>query len=133
MVLPVWWRKRLPRYRFIGAHCKDCGRIHYPPRKSCPYCGSTNLEEIALPRKGVLESYSVVYSVPGDNRFNSPVLIGLIRLQNGVRIVSELTDVLPEQLKTGIEVEPVIRRINEDGETGTILYGVKFRPILWRK
>ena len=133
MVLPVWWRKRIPRYRFVGALCKDCGRIHYPPRNACPYCGSRNLEIVPLPRRGVLESYSLVYSVPGDNRLNAPLPIGLIKLENGVRVVAELTDVVPEKLEKGIEVEAVIRRIGEDGETGTILYGVKFRPALGRK
>ncbi len=133
MVLPIWWRKRIPRYRFIGAVCKECGRIHYPPRNTCPYCGSTKLEKVPLPRRGVLESYTVVYSVPGDNRLYSPILVGLIKLENGVRIVSELTDALPGELKTGMEVEATIRRISEDGDTGTILYGVKFRPVLGKK
>ncbi len=130
MVLSRWWRKRIPRYRLVGARCKSCGRIHYPPRNACPYCGSRDLEEVSLPRKGVLESYSVVYSVPGDNRFNAPVLVGLVRLENGVRLVAELTDADPGQLKAGMEVEATIRRLREDGETGVILYAVKFRPVL---
>lgn len=130
MVLPRWWRKRIPRYRLIGARCRSCGRIHYPPRNACPYCGSTELEEVQLPRTGVLESYTVVYSVPGDSRLHAPVLVGLVKLDNGVRLVAELTDASPEELKTGMRVEAAMRRIREDGDTGTIMYGIKFRPVL---
>ncbi|MEB3760720.1 MAG: Zn-ribbon domain-containing OB-fold protein [Desulfurococcales archaeon] len=127
--LPVWWRRRIPRYRLIGARCKECGKIHYPPRTSCPYCGSNSLEEVQLPRRGILESYSVIYSVPGDNRLNAPIIVGLVNI-NGVRIVAELTDVLPGELSTGLEVEAVVRKISETSDTGIITYGVKFRPVL---
>ena len=130
MPLSRWWRKRIPRYRLVGARCQECGRIHYPPRPACPYCGSRRLEETLLPRKGVLESYTVVYSVPGDSRLHAPVLVGMVRLENGVRVVAELTDADPENLKPGTPVEAVVRRIREDGETGIIAYGVKFRPAL---
>ncbi|MCE4619128.1 MAG: Zn-ribbon domain-containing OB-fold protein [Desulfurococcales archaeon] len=130
MVLARWWRTRIPRYRLIGAQCKSCGRAHYPPRKACPYCGSTELEQVMLPRRGILESYTVVQSIPGDTRFQAPIIVGLVRLENGVRLVAELTDVQPEELKLGLEVEATMRRIREDGDNGTIMYGLKFRPIL---
>ncbi len=130
MVLSRWWRSRIPRYRLVGARCAECGRIHYPPRKACPYCGSRRLEETPLPRTGVLESFSVVYSVPGDTRLHSPILVGLVRLDNGVRVVAELTDADPEDLKEGMRVEAVVRRVAEDGDTGVIAYAVKFRPVL---
>ncbi len=125
-----WWRKRIPRYRLEGAVCEECGRIHYPPRNSCPYCGSVNLKRVPLPRRGVLESYTVVYSVPGDNRLQAPVIVGLVKLDGGIRIVTEITDASPGELRTGMEVEATIRRIREDGDNGVILYGVKFRPVL---
>ncbi len=127
--LPVWWRRRLPRYRLTAARCKECGRIHYPPRNSCPYCGSKNLETVNLPRTGVLESYSVIYSVPGDHRLNAPVILGMVNIK-GVRIIAELTDVTPDELKTGMKVEAVVRKIGEIGDSGIITYGVKFRPVL---
>ena len=130
MVLSRWWRKRIPRYRFLGARCGSCGKVHYPPRNSCPYCGSRELELVELPRTGTLESYSVVYSVPGDERFEAPVIVGLVRLDNGVRVIAEVTDAKPDELRTGIRVEAVVRRVHEDGDTGVIAYAVKFRPAL---
>jgi len=129
LTLPGWWRSRISRYRLVGARCKDCGRTHYPPRPACPYCGSRSLEPVELPRDGVLESYTIIYSSPGDHRLDSPVILGLVNL-GPTRVIAELTDVTPEELRTGMPVEAVIRRVDEQGETGIIAYAVKFRPKL---
>jgi uncharacterized OB-fold protein len=129
--LPVWWRGRIPRYRLIAAKCEECGRIHYPPRQSCPYCGSRKLKKIELPRKGKLVSYTTIYSVPGDHRLHTPIMLGLVEI-GGTKIIAELTDVLPEELNNVEEVEPVIRKVDEQGENGVIGYAIKFRPVLKR-
>jgi len=123
------WRTRLQRYRLLGARCRSCGRLHYPPLKSCPYCGSRDLEEAQLPRQGRLLSYTAVYSVEEGSREESPVYVGLVDL--GVaRVVAELTDVSdPSQLRPGAAVEAVFRRIGEEGDEGVVVYGVKFRPV----
>jgi uncharacterized OB-fold protein len=132
--LPVWWRSRIPRYRLVGARCKHCGRIYYPPRQACPYCGSRETEPIVLPRRGKLLSYTIIASTPGDNRLSTPRILGLVELGDGasgkVKIIAELTDVLPEELPNVKTVEAVVRKVDEQGETGVIGYAVKFRPAL---
>ncbi|MEM0365515.1 MAG: Zn-ribbon domain-containing OB-fold protein [Acidilobaceae archaeon] len=126
---PVVWRSRIYRYRLIGCKCKNCGRVHYPPASACPYCSSRDLEEVELPRVGKVLSYSIVYAVDSDARERSPVILGLIDL--GVtRIIAEITDANPEDIKIGSQLEAVFRRIGEDGETGVIIYGLKFRPVI---
>ncbi len=127
--LPGWWRNRIATYRLRGAKCKRCGRIHYPPRNACPYCGCRELETIELPRRGKLLSYSVVYSVPGDHRLHTPLILGLVDLGQ-TKVIAELTDVLPEELGSVSEVEAVVRKIDEQGENGVIKYGIKFRPAM---
>ncbi|WP_460126256.1 Zn-ribbon domain-containing OB-fold protein [Stetteria hydrogenophila] len=127
--VPRHWRVKGPLYRLEAARCKGCGRIHYPPAAACPYCGSTSLERVRLSSRGVLESYTVVYSVPEGARHASPVVVGLVNL-GGVRVVAELTDVEPGEVSTGMSVEAVLRKVREDGEAGFIYYAVKFRPAL---
>ncbi len=125
--VPRHWRVRPQVYRLEAARCEDCGRIHYPPAAACPYCGSRRLTRVTLPRVGVLESFTVVYSVPEGARASSPIALGLVNL-GGVRVVAELTDVDPHELRTGLKVEAVLRKLREDREAGLIYYGVKFRP-----
>jgi len=123
------WRVRGPLYRLEAARCKTCGRIHYPPMPACPYCGSRELERVRLPERGVLESYTILYAVPEGARHKAPVLLGLVRL-GATRVITELTDADPSELKTGMEVEAVLRRIRVDREAGIIRYGIMFRPVL---
>ncbi|MFP3080380.1 MAG: Zn-ribbon domain-containing OB-fold protein [Acidilobus sp.] len=122
------WRLRSPLYRLEGARCKACGRVHFPPKKACPYCGSRELEPVELPKRGRLISYTIVYAVPEGAREYSPVYVGLVDL--GVtKVVAELTDVTDtSKLKRGLEVEAVLRRTRVDGEAGLIYYALKFRP-----
>jgi len=122
------WRTRRPKYRLEGRLCLECGRKHYPPRPACPYCGSRRLKTIYLPRRGVVETYTVIYSVMEGFRHKAPYIIALVRLEDGTRILAPLTDTEPEEVHTGMKVEAVLRRIREDGEHGLIGYGIAFRP-----
>ncbi len=126
----VLWRTRVPRYRLVGLECKRCGKRHYPPRPACPYCGSRDLVEVVLPRTGVVETYSVVYSVPDGYRRATPLVTAIVRLDDGTRVAASLTDVSPEEVRTGMRVEAVFRKLREDQEHGLIEYGLKFRPVI---
>jgi len=121
------WRSRVHRYRLIAGRCRSCGKVYYPPTDACPYCGSRDVDNMELPRVGRIISYSVIYATPFEDRNRSPVILGLIDL--GVaRLVTEIVDVKPEELKIGDRVEAVFRRVSVDGTTGLIVYGIKFRP-----
>ncbi|MEM3462468.1 MAG: OB-fold domain-containing protein, partial [Candidatus Bathyarchaeia archaeon] len=56
----------------------------------------------------------------------APYAIGIVQLKEGVRILSQIVDCDPMELREGVRVKMVIRRIREDG--GFIEYGYKFRP-----
>lgn len=40
-----------------------------------------------------------------------------------------MTDVKPEEVRIGMEVEATLRKVIDEGEEGLIAYAVKFRPI----
>ncbi len=128
--LARFWRERIRRYRLLGVECKKCGKRYYPPKAVCPACGSRELVDVELPKTGKLLTYTVIYTVPSGFKEYAPLVVGLIELDDGTKIFSSLTDVDPENVKTGMRVEAVLRRVLEDGETGIIHYALKFRPIL---
>ena len=45
-------------------------------------------------------------------------------------ITAQLTDVAPQDVKIGMQVEMVTRKIRTQGDEGKITYGYKFRPRL---
>lgn len=130
MSVPIYWRNIRYRYRLIGTRCLKCGAVFYPPRRICPKCRNRKLEEIELPRKGKLITFTVVRSPPAGYERYAPYVLGVIELENGVKVIAQLTDVDINEVHTGMEVEAVFRKYRENSESGIIEYGIKFRPIL---
>ncbi len=130
--VPRFWRERESRYRLKATKCRDCGRVNYPPSKICRYCGSSNTEEIYLDReKARLKTWTTIYVTPYGFEERKPLIIGIVEtLDTKTRILSLITDVLPEELEKDMLLEPVLRRINEDREAGIIHYGVAYRPVI---
>jgi len=130
MDIPRYWRLKEHRYRLQGKKCKECGNLSFPSRLVCRKCKSRNAESFEFKGKGTLYSYTEIYQAP--DRFDdiAPYMVGLVDLVEGERITTLLTDVIAEDVKIGMPLEMVIRKISEDGEKGPILYGYKFRPIL---
>ncbi len=124
-----YWRERKSYYRLTGTKCLRCGRINYPPSKVCRYCGSRELEEVDLLGPAKLLSWSIVYSAPEGFEEYRPLIIAMVELkETGVRLLTRITDADPEELKPGMILEPVLRRLGEDGIAGLVKYGICFRP-----
>jgi len=130
--IPRFWRERESRYRLKASRCKSCGRVNYPPSTICRYCGSSSVESIYLDReKARLITWTVIHTAPSGFEGRRPIIIGIVEtLESKAKILAPLTDVLPNELKPGLILEPVLRRVSEDGESGLIHYAISFRPVV---
>jgi len=129
--VPKFWRVREQYYRLVGVRCTKCGRVYYPPVIKCASCGSGEVEEVELPSRGRLIYVSTLHQVPTPFEKSKPILLGLVELDNGVRVLAQIVDA-DGDIKPGAEVEMVVRRVYVDGRYGLIKYGYKFRPIVAR-
>ncbi|MBW6474754.1 MAG: Zn-ribbon domain-containing OB-fold protein [Anaerolineaceae bacterium] len=112
----------IKKKKILGTKCKDCGRIHLPPRVICDQCKSTNLELIELAGEGTLQAYSVVY-VPtskmiaaGFGREN-PNCVGIVKLSEGPMMSAEIHGFdlsKPENIKIGTTVKSKFIERGED-------------------
>jgi hypothetical protein len=50
-----------------------------------------------------------------------------VKLDEGPRITAQLV-CTPEEVRIGMRVKPVFRKIAADGESGVIYYGTKYVP-----
>lgn len=123
------WREKGIRLRLEGSKCRKCEKIFYPPKPACPYCGFREVEKIQLPRKGKIISWVIENTVPEGYRAEAPIILALIELENGVKIISTLTDVDVHSIYEGMEVEATLRKLWSEGEEGLIIYGIKFTPV----
>ena len=128
MDIPRNWRLKPQRFRLEGTKCSNCGELSFPPRMICSSCRNKEHESFQFSGKGQVYSYSTVYQAPAGFEAYVPYIVALVDLEEGPRVTAQLTDVSPEDVKIGMTVQKVTRKISEEGERGMIVYGYKFRP-----
>ncbi len=90
--------------RLVAEACADCGRLRHPPRPMCPECGSLRAEPRVLSGRGTLYSYGILHH-PRHPAFDYPVLAALVDLDEGVRIVTNLVEVQPDEICIGMPLQ----------------------------
>jgi len=121
--------------QLLGSRCEDCGAVTFPVQSRCPRCSGRVMAELPLPRRGVLVSWTTQEFPPtvdymGDLTGASfqPFGVGLVQLDNVVRVESRLTESDPEKLDFGMEVELQIVPFYTDN-AGNEVMTFAFAPI----
>lgn len=130
MDLAKHWRQRAGRYRLEGQRNTATGEVRFPPAP--PRLGeATDLwQPFGLSGLGEVYSYTVVRQPPEGYESQAPYVVALVRLAEGPVITTGLTDCDTAQVRIGMPVEMVTRRLRDTGPEGLIVYGYKFRPRL---
>jgi len=99
--------------------CAACGVFRHPPRPVCAACGSTERVWDAVRGAGEVWSFTIVHP-PTLPAFADRVPYGavVVRLDEGVFLVSNLVDCPVEELAVGQRVEVVPTRVAAGPETG---------------
>jgi uncharacterized OB-fold protein len=128
-----FWREIPQRYNLIGNMCEICNKKFFPPREACPFCRRKSIgkmKEINFSGKGKVITYSIIHSASENFQNQVPYIIAIIKLDEGPNITSQIVDCDIDKVEIGMKVENTFRRINDDGYTGAIYYGYKFRPCI---
>ena len=101
----IFW-KYCKEKKLAFQKCSDCGKVRWPYSIACPECHSFNYEIIFSSGKGIIYSY-VVYNVPFDKEFKDkvPYVVGIIELEEGVRILSNIVESSFEKIECGKKVK----------------------------
>ena len=132
--IPTYSRSVPQRYALIAAKCKYCGAINLPLGVNCLKCGKVlEYEPQKLSGRGKIYCFTTISRGGSPPEFSAQQnLVGsypvaVVELDEGPKIVAQMTDCRAEDLKIGLEVESTFRRIYDDD--GMIRYGIKFRPV----
>ena len=90
--------------------CADCRAFQHPPIPGCGACGSGNREWFAVSGRGTIYSYTIVAHPPVPAlAAHIPYNVVTVELEgaDGVRIVSNLIDTPPDEVRIGLPVELV--------------------------
>lgn len=123
-----FWRKIPQRYNLAGTQCTTCGRYFFPPRNLCPDCRRAGkIREHRFSGLGKVVTYTVIRSASEQFEQMTPYVLAIVELDEGPRLTAQLV-CSPDEVRIGMRVRPVFRRISADGESGVIHYGTKFAP-----
>jgi hypothetical protein len=125
MITARYFREIPRRYRLEAGKCQNCGRTSFPPRLVCPQCKGTKFETVVLGDEGTLLTFTVVRVASDKFSKETPYAVGVVELQDGVRVTAQIVDVDVDDLRIGQKVNVVFRRIQEDGKAGILCYGYK--------
>ncbi len=125
MSVPRYWREIPQRYRLEAGKCKNCGLVLYPPRLICPQCKNRTFDKIILKNEGTILTYTVIRVAPSQFTDLAPYAIGIVELDGGVRITTQIVDCDFSELAIGKRVRLEFRKIQEDGNAGILCYGHK--------
>jgi uncharacterized OB-fold protein len=94
----------LKEERLMAAQCLQCGKIHLPPRPLCDNCFSQDFEWVNVSGKGKLLTYTVISVAPQQFQAITPYAVGIIQLENGLKIPGMIQGLTQAQLKIGMEL-----------------------------
>ncbi len=123
-----YWREIPQRYRLEANKCKKCGFVSFPPRLICPKCQNREFEEAKLAEKGKVLTFTVIRVPPRQFIDQAPYAVGIVELDDGVKLTGQVVDCDFEDLKIGKRVKIEFRKIFDEGEAGILCYGYKFVP-----
>lgn len=122
------WRKFASRYKIQGSKCTNCAKFYYPPVKICQACDCRQMHNHIFSGKARLISWSKVYTAPSGFDRKDDYIVGIVELEGGQRMTTQIVGVDETDLKTNMHLSATFRRIYTDDDDGIIHYGIKFKP-----
>ena len=96
--------KFLGQKRLMAGKCLKCGKRHLPPRPLCDNCFSQDFEWVCVSGKGKLVTFTVIHVVPQQFQALSPYAVGIVQLENDLKIPGIIKSITQDQLKIGMDL-----------------------------
>lgn len=95
--------------------CKGCRQWRHVPREMCASCGSWEWEWAKSSGRGHVFTWTVV-ARPMHPAFMTdvPYAVVVVEMEEGVRLVSTLTDCPPDEIEMGMPVEVVFDDVTDE-------------------
>jgi uncharacterized OB-fold protein len=110
--------------RLALQHCEDCGRFTHYPSAVCEHCLSTNIGTKDVSGTGTVETFSVVYrAFSPDFADDVPYAVALVKLDEGVNLLTWVTGIDPEDVRIGMRVQATFEQVSDE------IWLHRFRPV----
>jgi uncharacterized OB-fold protein len=128
------WPSEEPQ--LIGAKCPDCGVTTFPRQATCPRCPSERMDEMLLPRRGTLWTFTTQHFLPKNPPYAGtesaeafePYGVGYVELPGEVKVETRLTTADVASLQIGMDMELVVVPFRRS-DAGEEVLTFAFRPV----
>lgn len=97
--------KHLAQGKLMAGKCTRCGKIHLPPRPLCDNCYSQEFTWTQISGKGKLLTYTVIHIAPQQFQTLAPYAVGIVELDNNLKIPGIITGATHDQLHIGMTLK----------------------------
>jgi uncharacterized protein len=100
--------------QLVVQRCVECGQYQFYPRALCASCAG-DTEWVDASGRGTLYTYTVIR----QNRSEafaalSPYAVGIVELDEGVRMMSNIVDCDVDDLRVGMALEVLLLKASDD-------------------
>ena len=96
------------QHKLLIQRCTVCGTLRHPPRPACARCRSFDWDTLEASGRGTIYSF-VVNHYPQVPAFDYPLVVALVELEEGTRLVANVSGITPETAAIGMAVEVGLR------------------------
>lgn len=113
------------------SRCRGCGHFFHPPGPACWRCRSTDVTPEKVSGRATVAAFTVDRQrwIPG---FEPPYIVAMVEIveEPGVRLITNVVDVEPADMRVGLEVEVFFEDWTAlSGEEDTRVWIPLFRPV----
>jgi uncharacterized protein len=93
--------------------CAGCGELRHPPGPVCPSCRSADRTYVVAGGEGEVYSYVVHHHPPVPGR-DTPFVVAVVELPEGVRMVGNVTECASSEVGIGMPVRVTYRQMDDE-------------------
>ena len=110
---PYWDAARAGRLEL--QRCTPCDRLVWYPRRRCHRCGSDDLRWETLSGAGEVHAFTVVHRTADPSLADAvPYVVALVDLAEGARLMTNIVDIEPGEVRIGTAVQVRFRMLDDD-------------------
>jgi uncharacterized OB-fold protein len=110
-----WFFEACARHELTLQKCSSCGTVRFYPRALCPSCTSSKTDYVRASGRGRVYTFTVTHQnqAPGF-RDELPYVMAYVELDEGPRILTNIINTPPGEVKIDLPVEVVFEDIDEN-------------------
>lgn len=100
--------------KLLVQRCSNCKQMQSMPRVFCRHCMSENLQWETSQGQGSIYTFTVNYRPANEHMADKvPYVVAVVQLDEGVRMMANIVDAVPEAVRIGDRVRVRFLRLSE--------------------